>query len=321
MKTKTVIAALLSLAAFGAHAEAEFNYGAHAENLVDWTFDYQEPPTQTAGAFTSGGVLTARSGMVSASVNASGNAVTGMFKSLTTVSMSGTENVNIAGSYAAMRVRDTLSFASVAGGTVHVEFLMDYDTTFAGVGFAPFPRVRQIDHFQDVRSDRSLTLSYETANPNYDPNAQCIDWGSDGIYCPPETQQTITIQQTAGKTLLRQTALGGPNGTYANGDADNGRYTGQVVLSIDVPTNTEIRLDYFVSNGVGCFHMANCELSADASHSDYLTLRLGQGDSFSSSSGYQYLGMAAPVPEPGTWVLMLGGLFAIGLLINRRRKG
>lgn len=320
MKIKTVIAALLSLAAFGARAEADFTYGASVENIADWTFDYQTPAAQTHGPFSSNGTLTARSGNVSGSINATANPFTGMFKSTATVSMTGDQHVNNASGYAVMQMRDTLSFSSVAGGTVHVEFLMNYDTVFAGLGFAPFPRVGQIDHSQGMRSERSLTLSYDIANPNYDPNAQCIDYGSDGVFCPPETQQTITIEQTAGKAVYREYSLGGPNGVHAYGDEGNGRHTGLVTLSADLPTNTEIRLNYFVSNVASCYHMADCQLSSDASHSDYLGLQLGQGGSFNSSSGYQYLGMAAAVPEPGTWATLLGGLFAIGLLINRRRK-
>ena len=48
-------------------------------------------------------------------------------------------------------------------------------------------------------------------------------------------------------------------------------------------------------------------------------VNLSRGLSFSSNSG-SFLTQAAPVPEPGTWLMMLAGLGAVGLLAARSRS-
>nr|WP_255719506.1 PEP-CTERM sorting domain-containing protein [Pelomonas sp. P8] len=64
--------------------------------------------------------------------------------------------------------------------------------------------------------------------------------------------------------------------------------------------------------------MGSCTLTSDASHSDYLGLVAPQG--FSSASGYQYLGLAAAVPEPATAWMGLAGLGLIAGVLRRRRQ-
>lgn len=306
-------------AAAAAHAEVTFAFGATAENHQTNEAVYLYPGSQSTGVLSTGGLLLAQTGQVSASVNAWADARTGMFKAITRVDIGnvGQRATDIAEAYARLDVTDTLVFGGV-GATTTAEFRLSYDTEISGLGFSAFPREGQVSHFQQVWSFRSLTLSYEAANPSFDPNATCIDYGSDGVFCPSETKRFITIEKSAGNSQFREVALGGPDGIYTNGDAVNGRYTGTEVLTLDVPTGVEVRLSYTAYSTARCFHMASCALVNDASHSDYLSLIAPQG--FSSASGYEYLGVAAAVPEPATAWMGLAGLGLVAGALRRRRR-
>ncbi|TAK91628.1 MAG: PEP-CTERM sorting domain-containing protein [Aquabacterium sp.] len=313
----SAIGAALSLAATAAHAQATFTWGLSAEEMASQTYNYASAPSPY-DTFTTGGVQSVTSGQVAASVNAWADPTTGMFKSITSVQMSGDTPINIAESYARMDIYDTIRLTG-PGATARLTITLDYDTTFAGLGMTPFQRYQQIDHFMQADSSRYVSAEYTVANPDFDPNATCTDYGSDGISCPLEAMPTLTKSQSASKDLFREWALGGPNGVYSNGDAENGRYTGQTVLTFDAPTNTDIALNFQLYNGSRCFHLANCSLSTDASHSDYLGIKLEDGVSFTSANGYQYLGAPSAVPEPSALLLLsTGGLLLLNL--QRRRR-
>ncbi len=291
---------------------ATFSWGLTAENLVTQTYNYRGSD-YSQNPLSSGGLQTINSGGVQASVNAWADPTSGLFKSITSVQMSGSTPINIAESYARLDISDTVRVTG-PGDTATLSITMDYNTTFSGLGMTPFERYQLISHFMQVNSSRYVQASYVTANPGYDPAAQCTDFGSDGIFCPPEAQSTITVNQSAGKDLFREWALGGPQGVYSNGDAENTSYTGQVLLQMVVPTNVDISLNFQLYNGARCFHLANCNLITDASHSDYIGLSVDSGYVFSSAAGYSYLGMAAAVPEPNAAVLLVAGLSALGLV-------
>ncbi len=313
---RLALAALLCCSALSAQAGATLAFGSSAENQATQQFVYNFPDAVTSGNFSSNGPVQAVAGGVAASVNVWADPSTGMFKSIAKVDMNGFTNPsNIADAYSRLDVNDRLRFQGT-GSHVNATWTLNYDTVFAGLGFEAFQPGDSASHFMQASSFRTLNLSYQVLNPDFDPGATCIDYGSDGIYCPPETQQYITKRESLNKDLFREVALGGPNGIYTNGNEDNGRYTGALTLSLLLPTNTDIELSYTAYNGVRCFHLANCALSSDASHSDYLGLQVGEGASFSSDSGYQYLGAAAAVPEPGSAVLAALGL--IGLLARTR---
>jgi PEP-CTERM motif len=300
-----------------APGSATFSWGLSAENLVSQTFNYKsgELPNEV---FTSGGLQSVSSGNVQASVNAWADPVAGAFKAITSVQMRGDTPINIADAYARLDLTDTVRVTG-PGATATLSITMDYDTTFSGLGMTPFERYEQISHFMQADSSRYVSASYVISNPDFDPAAQCIDYGSDGVYCPPEAQPLRSITESAGKTLFREWALGGPQGVYSNGDAENMRYTGQVQLNLVVPTNVDVALNFQLYNGARCFHLANCDLVTDASHSDHIGLTVGEGFAFSSASGFQYLGLAAPVPEPTTLGMMLLGLSGMALAVRRRR--
>lgn len=305
-------AAAQAVMADPAAGSATFSWGLSAENLVTQNYNYLGNDA-TLGSFTSGGVKSINSDGVQASVNAWADPVSGLFKSITSVQMSGTTPINIAESYARLDMSDTVR-VSGPGATATLSITMDYNTTFSGLGMTPFERYQQISHFMQVDSSRYVQASYVTANPDYNPAAQCTDYGSDGIFCPNEALSTITISQSAGKDLFREWALGGPQGVYSNGDAENTTYTGQVLLQLVVPTNVDISLNFQLYNSARCFHLADCSLVSDASHSDYIGLSVDDGYAFTSATGYRYEGLAAAVPEPTTPMLLAAGLTALGLL-------
>lgn len=317
-KTKTLISALITFFAITAHATSSLSFGALAEENTAHLATYNLGSDDSGVLLTTGGVQSAQAGNVNATINAWANPVTGLFKSIASVNINGENPVDIAQAYAGFNMTDTLRFSGAAS-TVNVNFTMNYDTVFSGLGIDAFPVTDQLSHFMHAWSARNVSLSYEAANSNYDPLATCQNLGGEGEYCPPETQQILTVNHSGGKDLFREVAINQGYGVYTNGDEGNGHYTGQVVLSVTLPTNVDISFSYMAINSVECFHLATCSLFSDASHSDYLGLQLADGASFVSANGYQYQGVAAAVPEPETYAMLIAGLALTGL-ISRRRK-
>jgi uncharacterized protein (TIGR03382 family) len=91
-------------------------------------------------------------------------------------------------------------------------------------------------------------------------------------------------------------------------------------MSLLVPTNLPIDLDFAFVTGTYCIGVPGCDLMADASHSDYIEVSLADGYTFTSASGYHYLGKpdaTGEVPLPATLPLL--GLGMLGMLAARRR--
>lgn len=299
-----------------ATGSATFSWGLSAENLVSQTFNYKNGDSPNE-VFSSGGLQSVNSGGVQASVNAWADPVAGSFKSINSVQMSGDTPINTSVSSTRLDMSDKVRVTG-PGAEATLSITIDYDTTFSGLGMVPFDRVQQIEHFMEANSSRNVSASYQISNPDYDPSAQCVDYGSDGIYCPPEASPMRTVSKSADNSLSRTWVLGGAQGVYSYGDAENQRYTGQLQLNMMVPTNVDISLNFVLNSGAQCFHLANCDLVTDASHSDYIGLSVGDGFTFTSASGFQYLGLAASVPEPATMWLMMMGLAGMALMMRRR---
>lgn len=331
---ETSMAVMLSMAGATAHAQASLSFGAEAWDNVHNVFEMKEHlPAVVNGSFLStGGTVTAIAPsppgyLVHSSVNAIANPTTGMFKakSTATIQAVGPEQAHIASAGARFDLADSIVFSG-PGSSVNVSFTMSYDTDFSGLGFA-FPRTDLTNHHQMLNSRRGLSLSYSKLNPSYDPGATCTDYGSDGVYCPPETQKYITHTDSDGNYMFGGWAMSdwwmsdGGNTIYSYaGSTDNGHYTGQVVMSLILPTNQAISLNYFADSSAMCWHFRDCALVSDASHSDYLGMTLESGASFTSVNGYQYLGLAAAVPEPESYALFLAGFGLMASVVRRRKK-
>jgi PEP-CTERM motif len=295
-----------------------FAWGLDAESSDTQTFSYVSPGASDQ-AWSTGGLRTASAGNVNATVNAWVNPVTGVFKSANTATTgSATRPADIAQSYARLDVTDVLR-VSGPGATAAITFRMSYDTVFSGLGLSPFDAGDLASHFMQADSSRYASLTYQVPNPAYDPNAECTGSG-EMFECGVETMAFFTERASADKTLFREWAQSERGFVYSNGDVDNGRYTGELLLSMVVPTNVDLTLNYTVYHGARCFHLSNCSVGVDASQSDYIGLELGEGQTFTSAAGYRYEGLAAAVPEPSSLGLMLAGLLGMGAVARRKAR-
>lgn len=316
-------AAILGTLAASAHAgtvetpggSVTFAWGLDAEEIETGSFQYVYPGDE-ASPLTTGGLRSATAGSVSASVNAWVDPYSGTFKAQTTATTGNAGRpTSIAQSYARLDLTDTVRISGPSATTT-VTFRMSYDSQFSGLALSPFERVNQISHFLQADSSRYASLSYRTPNPAYDPEATCTGEG-ELTECGVETIEYFTTSESESKELFREWALGGPNGVYGNGEVNNGRYTGEVLLSLVVPTGVDLTLNYTVHQNARCFHLSNCDVGVNAMFSDHIGLELADGYSFTSGSGFRYEGLAPAVPEPETLALMLAGLG--GLFLARRR--
>lgn len=320
MKLKSFIVtavAVMGLHAAQTQASAILNWGLSTEDQQAGAYNYtgaEAPYT----AMSTGGLQTLNAGNASASVKAWGDAVNGMFKSYTSVRIDSDNPLNVADAYASMGIGDTLRFSGPLD-TVDVAFHLSYDTFFSGIGLEPFDREDQFSHFMQVWSNRGIEMNWQTANPNFDPDAQCIDDG-EWYYCPDEAIEFYSHNFSENLLLFREWALGGPTGMYSNGDAENGLYSGTLSFVVTVPVELDISFDYSAFNSSRCFNLQQCDLTVDAQNSDYIRMEVLGGGSFSSANGYRYVGnmpgnVPVDVPAPASLLLMLGGL---GLLARRR---
>lgn len=319
----THLAAILSTLVVSAQAgtvetpggSVTFAWGLDAEEIETGTFQYVYPGDD-ASPLSTGGQRTATAGSVSASVNAWVDPYSGTFKAQTTATTGDAGRpTSIAQSYARLDLSDTVRISG-PGATTTVTFRMSYDSQFSGLALSSFERVGQISHFLQADSSRYATLSYRTPNPAYDPEATCTGEG-EMTECGVETIEYFTTSESASKDLFREWALGGPDGVYGNGEVNNGRYTGEVLLSLIVPTGVDLTLGYTVHQNARCFHLSNCDVGVNAMFSDHIGLELADGYTFTSASGFRYEGLAPAVPEPETLALMLAGL--TGMWLSRRR--
>lgn len=318
-------ASLILLGVVSAHGMAHaslpngafLNWGLSAENIEAWDLNYLSQADEDT-SFTTGGLRTINSGPVSASVNAWGDPEAGVFKALTAVSTGDVGRAtSIAQSYAHLGMVDRIRING-PDATATLTIRLNYDTELSGLELSPFPRVEQLSHFLQAGSSRFAEVSYQTPNPLFDPEAQCIGEG-ETTFCGVETIPFNEVKEAASADFFREWALGGPNGVYSNGDAVDGRFTGEIVLNVVVPTDVNLTLVYDVYHGVTCFHLTNCSLSANSMFSDYIGLEVQDGYTFTSASGFRYEGIAAAVPEPSTWALMLAGLGLLGAARWRRQ--
>jgi PEP-CTERM motif len=325
-KSKASTAAVLALLALSAQAQQDlppppgpvqpaastvFSYSATTSDAATNTTANQnnlDQPGITGPAGTPGFVNVA-TGPAQATVWARADPTVGMFKSFAQVSVDHNPATAYASAHTSLNIRDTLRFSG-PGSTVDVALTLNWNTRIAGLG-SPLQGPANGDNywFEQAVSNTDLNLDWDVANPSYDPGYVC---GFLDEWCQPAT---LTVGASGGNSLVGVVGWNGA-GSMSHEGLQDGTYTGSFTLAVTVPVDTDIRLSYQVTTEATCFYLSQCALTVDASHSDYLGLSVAQGGSFSSASGYQYQGLAAAVPEPGTWALSLLGLAA---LAARRR--
>lgn len=318
MKKAAACATLIAFASGSALADASLSFSASVESIQSQQFVYLNSADLPQTFNT--GLMTLAAGNGAASLQAWADPTRGVFKSKVTASVGAGLPTTITNAYANLDLSDTLRFTG-PGSTVQVSVSLSHDAVLSGLDKQQFSAYQLVDHVIQAGSNRNLSLNYTINNPNYDPNATCTNLGSDGMICPPETQQTLSFTEYASSDVSGQVEY---QRNWWNNDRHivrfglgDGHYTGTDTYTFTLPTNVDIHLNYRAWSTAECFHMANCNMMADASHSDYLGLSV-TGGSFSSASQYQYLGLAAAVPEPSSAMLALGGL--VGLLAWRRRQ-
>lgn len=309
--------AALALAAVAAQAGPSMNYSVAVTDAGVGTRALEGRPERFfEGPFATPGVVSASFAEAVGSVQAWSAPEIGMFKSITQAAVSGGSGNLSVGAGVNYGLVDTLYFGG-SGAFATASFTLSWDTSVSGLapqapvlGDDARPSANYADSFQ------ILELSYLAPNPNYVALPGCppgadFQIGNTEMNCPkPETMVRLSGEHSV-------TAYTDWDGNVAG--AGNGRHTGQQTFDWIVPVGVPVRLVYSAGNVAICLNAVDCALTVDASHSDYLGLSVGAGQSFRSDNGYQYLGKPlSPVPEPATGLLALVGL--VPLALRRRRR-
>jgi hypothetical protein len=266
------------------------------------------------GPFSTNGVLSVQQGAASSSVLANADPVRGMLKSLASAQVANSSSPDHASATAGLFMRDTLRFSG-STPTVDVSFSLAWDTTLSGMDAAVQRPVDGSYWYKQATSSTLVGLSWLTPNPDWTPDTVCLP-GSE--WCMPQfnyrsAQDGFELVSTFGWDY------GGGAARYG---ARDGRYTDSLTFTVTLPVDTDVQLYYEVKTEATCFHIFDCGVTVDASHSNYLSIAAGEGVSFNSVNSYQYLGrdgVPTPVPEPGTWALSLAGVAALLARTRRRR--
>lgn len=311
--TTWAAAALLAMTALAARAESVVWYNVFAQQGIDGPSQNIESGGFTPGFFTTEGPVSVTSGVASASFSAVADPVTGMFKSLAQVSIGAGTPASTAVSQGYLAMQDTLRFSG-PDAFAHVTFTLNWDTRVAGWDNARIPLGETgSTGTQEFRSTQYLTLvDANPAPPAGDGGCELSEHVvcADTLPPPPRPVNSLT-----GLTFMDAYGAGP---LYGVGD---GRWTGQKTVVFDVPVGQDFVLNYSAGTSAVCVYLSGCDLTVDASHSDYIGMSLDAGVSFTSASGYRYLGLAgatAPVPEPATWLLAFIGMAAVAARARRR---
>jgi hypothetical protein len=305
-------AALLGLTALAARAESVVWYNVVAQQGSDGPAQSIESDNVLQGAFSTDGPVTASSGVASASFSAVADPVMGVFKSLAHASITDGTAASTALAQGYLALSDHLQFTAAAD-VVRVTFTLSWDTHVSGWGNAIAPTVESLySGTQSFNSTQFLTLG--SAAPAAPDNGGC-ELSEHAVCADTFAAPPRPVHEETGTSFMD------PDGTvwtYGQGD---GHWTGQKLVTFDVPTGQDLLLNYTASTSAVCFYLSGCDLGVDASHSDYIGISVEPGVTFTSSSGYRYAGLAGAVPavpEPAAWMLALFGLVPIVARSRRR---
>jgi hypothetical protein len=318
MESSSVIKRVLALAIISmgsAHASSSLSVST-SDLLADKSnanqnFQIQDPVGATTLSASSG--LSSAMGLVDAS--------TGTIK-LSTQAVTGNNTV-WTGAWANASINDTIY---VAHSDPYAKLAVSLSFNFLSTATYSYSAS------DAIRNSELAKTTYDTAgvgrvNANFSLYGMDINMPSDNYEMPFGTfsfNKGLFLESNAGPYV----ELNHPSSTISeiwndgiysrSYSAPNGQLSSLTISTIlDVPTNTDVSLNYSVEMSALCSVMGQCSILFDGSHSFHLGVTALEG-TLSSANGYSYIG--APVPEPESYAMMLAGLGFLGAITRRRKR-
>lgn len=312
---KLIIAAAL-LSAGAAQASTSLNVSASDWSASSVWQGQDQQSTDPAGpvSLSANGGLSSAWGFI--------DATTGTIR-LSAQAQTGSQSV-WTGAWASASINDTITLDHV---DPYVQVLLSLSFTFETTASYSYPAPAFIansnaaKHYSTagigrVRTAFSLSgYDYGVETPDDETPYQWVSVGhysqfdfDAGPYVALNHPSSHVSSEWVGDTHIQSYVL--PNG-------QPGGFTLTEVLTL--PTQSALDLSFSVDLSTVCSVMGSCDILLDGGNSFHLGLKPLQG-SLVSANGYGYTYLAAPVPEPETYAMLLAGLGLIGVVARRRRK-
>jgi hypothetical protein len=145
--------------------------------------------------------------------------------------------------------------------------------------------------------------------------------------------QTFNLGNVTGQPIVSQNVVHPASETFLdifNFSISGPNNSSSYLLNVAVPSLLNVNFTFlgvYESGGVGSWNL----IASDSIAGDGFSLNLGplavnsyqarvQGTATGSLGGSYVYAMAAPVPEPHEWAMMLAGLGMVGVIASRRRR-